>query len=162
MILAGQGVEAFGLLIMTGDLNWMNRGYSIFCVGVGCVSMGFGMCILTAVVVPEMIEAISNLPEGHKYGKEAISVYVSNLCMFTIAICEGVGFFCGCFFGIGWSYNFAFWGSSFITCCFIFLQITVYWIACGFKPAAPEKKKDGDEETDNLIKKETAPNDVKS
>jgi len=40
MILVGQGIEAFGLLIMTGYLEWMGRGYSIFCVGLGCVCMG--------------------------------------------------------------------------------------------------------------------------
>ena len=169
MILVGQGIEAFGLLIMTGDLTWMGRGYAIFCVGLGCVCMGISQCILTAVIIPEMYEAIANLPEGHKYDKQAISVYVSNMNMIVTAICEGAGFFVGCFIGIGWSYNYAFWGSSALTVCIILIQVMVYYISGGFKPA-PEKKNDEDEETQTLLKnkekeaaaKETATKEVRS
>lgn len=151
MILVGQGIEAFGLLVMTGDLTWMGRGYAIFCVGLGCVCMGVSQCILTAVIIPEMNDAVCALPEGHKYDKEAVSVYISNMNMIIIAICQGVGFFVGCFIGIGWSYNFAFWGSSALTVVIILVQTMVYYISCGSKAAA-EKKNDEDPETQALLK----------
>lgn len=163
MILVGQGIEAFGLLIMTGDLSWMGKGNSIFCTGVGCMAMGISMCILTAVIIPEMYEAITNLADGHKYCKKDIAVYVSNMNMIVTAICEGLGFFAGCFFGIGMSYNIAFYGSSALTVAIICAQIAVYYIPCGSKPAAAEKKNDGEGETENLLnKKETASKEVKS
>jgi hypothetical protein len=115
MMLVGQGVEAFGLLVMTGDLTWMERGHSIFCVGLGCVCMGISQCIITATVIPEMYESIVNLADGNKYDKHAISFYVSNINMIVAAICKGVGFFVGCFIGIELSYNYALWGSSALT-----------------------------------------------
>ena len=109
-----------------------------------------------------MYEAIGNLPEGSKYEKQAISVYVSNMNMIVTAICEGVGFFTGCFFGIGWSYNYAFWGSSALTVCLLVIQTMFYFIHCGFKPA-PEKKNEGDEEEQALLAgKEKASEKVKS
>ena len=143
LILIGQCVEAFGLIVITGNLTWLDRGYSIFFVGVGCVCMGISQCILTAVIVPEMYEAIGNLPVGSKYNKEAISVYVSNLNMIVTAICEGIGFFTACVFGIGWSYEYAFLGSALLTVCLVATQAMIYWCDCTRK-SEPEKKNERD------------------
>jgi len=140
LILIGQCVEAFGLIVITGNLTWLDRGYSIFFVGVGCVCMGISQCILTAVIVPEMYEAIGNFPLGNKYNKEAISVYVSNLNMIVTAICEGIGFFTACIFGIGWSYEYTFLGSALLTVCLAATQAIIYWCDCTRKPE-PEKKR---------------------
>jgi hypothetical protein len=46
MLVLGQLIEGFGLLVLTGNLNWINRGYAISAVGLGLVCMGISQCII--------------------------------------------------------------------------------------------------------------------
>ena len=46
MIIIGQSLEAFGCMIVCGDVSALGYGYIIAMVGVGCAAMGISQCIV--------------------------------------------------------------------------------------------------------------------
>ena len=46
MIFIGQGFEAFGMLVMTGNVTWLNKGYMIAGTGIGCICVGISQAIV--------------------------------------------------------------------------------------------------------------------
>ena len=47
MILIGQSIEAFGCIIICGDVSALGKGYMIALTGVGCACFGLSQCVVS-------------------------------------------------------------------------------------------------------------------
>ena len=64
MILIGQSLEAFGCMVVCGDVSALGKGYMIALVGVGCALMGISQFIVQTSLMAELTECIENTEEG--------------------------------------------------------------------------------------------------
>jgi hypothetical protein len=54
MILIGQSIEAFGCIIICGDVSALGKGYMIALTGVGCACFGLSQCVVSISLMKEL------------------------------------------------------------------------------------------------------------
>ena len=77
--------------------------------------------------------------EGQKAEKADVIAFVNNLNIFVSAVGQGVGFFFGCWIGIGSSYETAFELAAVVTIIVMVVQLSIYNLDCDRKKDMIEK-----------------------